>query len=73
MKKLGKSLAAIGISGLLVGCVSSIPEPPQHITYLALGASDAAGVGAEPITRGYVFRIADELDERILLKEAAGA
>ena len=35
------------------------------IVYVALGASDAAGVGAEPITRGYVFRIADELDERV--------
>ena len=32
---------------------------------LAIGASDAAGVGATPLTRGYVFRIADELDERV--------
>jgi acyl-CoA thioesterase-1 len=65
MMTLGKRLAAMGISGLLVACVSAVPQPPQYITYVALGASDAAGVGAEPITRGYVFRIADELDERI--------
>ena len=46
-------------------CASAPPEPPERIIYLALGASDAAGVGADPITRGYVFRIADELDQRV--------
>ena len=40
-------------------------ETPDRIIYLAIGASDAAGVGADPLTRGYVFRIADELDDRI--------
>jgi acyl-CoA thioesterase I len=60
------SLAALAISGAsLGGCASAPPEPPEWIVYLALGASDAAGVGADPITRGYVFRIADELDERV--------
>jgi acyl-CoA thioesterase I len=60
------SLAALAISGAsLGGCASAPPEPPERIVYLALGASDAAGVGADPITRGYVFRIADELDERV--------
>ena len=57
------TLAASGTG--MVACASAPPEPPERIVYLALGASDAAGVGAEPITRGYVFRIADELDERV--------
>jgi lysophospholipase L1-like esterase len=39
--------------------------PPNRLVCLAIGASDAAGVGAEPLTNGYVFRIAEELDERI--------
>jgi acyl-CoA thioesterase I len=46
------------------GCAGS-PEPPERLVYLAIGASDAAGVGAEPLSHGYVFRIADELDQRV--------
>jgi lysophospholipase L1-like esterase len=57
------TLAVFGAS--LAACASAPPDPPQRIVYLALGASDAAGVGADPITRGYVFRIADALDERV--------
>jgi acyl-CoA thioesterase I len=60
------TLVAAAISGAsLAACANAPPEPPQRITYLALGASDAAGVGADPITRGYAFRIADALDERV--------
>jgi acyl-CoA thioesterase-1 len=60
------SLFAVALSGAsLVSCAGARPEPPERLFYLALGASDAAGLGAEPITRGYVFRIASELDERI--------
>jgi acyl-CoA thioesterase-1 len=44
---------------------ATVMETPDRIVYLAIGASDAAGVGAEPLTRGYVFRIADALDERV--------
>jgi acyl-CoA thioesterase I len=54
--------AALAIS--LGGCAGS-PEPPERIVYLAIGASDAAGVGAEPLTHGYVFRIAEELDQHV--------
>ena len=46
----------------LVGC--GAPEPPDRLVYLAIGASDAAAVGAEPMTDGYVYRIVDDLDER---------
>jgi acyl-CoA thioesterase-1 len=59
------SLFAVAISGAgLVACASA-PEPPERLVYLALGASDAAGIGADPLTRGYAFEIAEELDERI--------
>ncbi len=37
----------------------------DDITYLAIGASDALGVGAIPEDEGYVFRIEDELDEEL--------
>lgn len=36
--------------------------PP--VNYLALGASDAFGIGATPITRGYVYRIKDGFEDR---------
>src|SRR5918996_1419229 len=58
-------LAALAMS--LGACAGSgaPPEPPDRVIYLAIGASDAAGVGARPLTRGYVFRIAEELDQRV--------
>jgi lysophospholipase L1-like esterase len=56
---LGAGLGACG------GGTTMMMEPPERIIYLAIGASDAAGVGADPLTRGYVFRIADELDDRV--------
>jgi lysophospholipase L1-like esterase len=51
--------------GLAACAGSEPPAPPARIVYLALGASDAQGVGAEPLTRGYVYRIAAELDRRV--------
>jgi lysophospholipase L1-like esterase len=59
------TFAPVGLCAVLAACAGSRPEPPKTIIYLALGASDAAGIGAEPITRGYVFRIADDLDRRV--------
>jgi acyl-CoA thioesterase-1 len=60
------TLVALWLFGAgLVACAGAPPEPPERIVHVALGASDAAGVGAEPITRGYVFRIADALDKRV--------
>ncbi len=56
-------LAVLVIS--LGACAGGPPEPPDRIVYLAIGASDAAGVGAEPLTHGYVFRIAEELDQHV--------
>ncbi len=63
MKLMTLTLAALAIG--VCACASGPPEPPERIIYLAIGASDAAGVGAEPLTKGYVYRIADELDQRV--------
>ncbi|MGH7232217.1 MAG: SGNH/GDSL hydrolase family protein [Nitrospiraceae bacterium] len=62
---------AISIVILTVTCVSMLAcasgprERKIEFVYLALGASDAAGVGALPTTEGYVFLIKSELDRRI--------
>jgi acyl-CoA thioesterase I len=48
----------------LTGCASA-EEVPERTFYLALGASDAAGIGAEPVSEGYVFRIREALAERV--------
>lgn len=37
---------------------------PGELTYVGLGASDAAGIGAFLLTNGYVFKIADALAVR---------
>ena len=36
----------------------------SDLSYMAIGASDAIGVGATPLTNGYVFKIEDALDDR---------
>jgi len=43
----------------LVSCASA--PAPGGFGYVALGASDAVGIGALPLRRGYVFRIRDAL------------
>ena len=57
----------------LIGCASTssdndLAEGPANdlppVNYLALGASDAFGIGASPITRGYVYRIKDGFEDR---------
>ena len=56
----------IMLGSSLSGCGGpSMVEPPERIVYLAIGASDVAGVDADPITRGYVFLIVEELDARV--------
>src|SRR6266508_4615302 len=56
---------------ILVGCVSVLAcatvrkDRKIEFVYLALGASDATGVGALPLTEGYVFLIKRELDKRV--------
>ena len=60
MRLMNFAVLAIGL-----GACTGAPEPPDRIAYLAIGGSDAAGVGADPLTDGYVFRIAEELDEQV--------
>ena len=48
----------------LAACGGSKEKPIEYI-YLAFGASDATGVGAVPLTEGYVYLIARELDRRV--------
>ena len=47
------------------GCASGPREKKIEFVYLALGASDATGVGATPLTEGYVFLVKRELDRRM--------
>jgi acyl-CoA thioesterase I len=65
MRRMLPVLAMLGAGLGACGGGATVMETPDRIVYLAIGASDAAGVGAEPLTRGYVFRIADALDERV--------
>jgi hypothetical protein len=45
-------------------CAGSRDRPIKFV-YLALGASDAVGVGAIPLTEGYVYLIKRDLDRRM--------
>jgi acyl-CoA thioesterase-1 len=48
--------------GSLVGCDSDSPTSlREQLVYVALGASDAFGVGAIPLNNGYVYKIRDGL------------
>lgn len=61
-----------GVATILAGCVvlalagcGGVPRDLKlrETFYLALGASDATGVGAVPLTNGYVYRIKRELEK----------
>lgn len=47
----------------LSGC-SAPQKQGRDILYLAIGASDALGIGASPLRNGYVYRIRDELEQQ---------
>jgi lysophospholipase L1-like esterase len=48
----------------ILGCAKTPRDRKIEFIYLGLGASDATGVGALPLTEGYVFLIRRELDQR---------
>jgi len=54
----------IGVS--IIGCGGDSPTSPQiaKIVYVAMGASDAVGIGAFPLDNGYVYKIRDGLEKR---------
>ncbi len=62
---MSSKLVPVSVVAACVGLAACATSQPREILYLALGASDAAGVGAVPPTEGYVFRIEDELEERV--------
>ena len=73
MKKYKLLLSSLFITFLITACASSsddddLAEGPANdlpaVHYVALGASDAFGIGANPITRGYVYRIKDGFEDR---------
>jgi len=49
----------------MLSCSSGPKEKKIEFVYMALGASDATGVGALPLTEGYVYLISRELGRRI--------
>lgn len=55
------SLMCVGV----LACAKGPKDRPIKFVYLALGASDATGVGALPLTEGYVYLIKSELDRRM--------
>ncbi len=48
------------------GCGKHSPTSPTfaRLVYVALGASDAVGIGAFPLNKGYVYRVRDGLKSR---------
>lgn len=67
MKSLRVVTAFLLLAGFLAqaACVKVPKDKEIEFIYLALGASDATGVGALPLTEGYVFLIKAELETRI--------
>ena len=61
MRRLKAASSAL-IAFVLVGCAGGLLDEDEMV-YVAVGASDAFGVGAIPITNGYVFEIRDALEE----------
>jgi acyl-CoA thioesterase-1 len=64
-RTLMSALAGVSLLGAiqLSGCSVS-QRPPRDILYLAVGASDALGIGATPLRNGYVYRIRNELEQQ---------
>ena len=73
MKTFYRLFISFTVVLLIASCATTsddddIKEGPANdlppVNYLALGASDAFGIGASPITRGYVYRIKDGFEDR---------
>lgn len=64
VKDLRVMLCAVVCCLYLAAC-GGPKEKPIEFIYLALGASDATGIGALPLTDGYVYLITRELDRHI--------
>jgi acyl-CoA thioesterase I len=62
MNRQTKLAALVGLA-ILTACTSA-KLGEEQILYMAVGASDAVGVGAIPLSHGYVYRINSELQDR---------
>jgi acyl-CoA thioesterase I len=58
-------LVGLVVFCLLIAACGGRKEKSIEFIYVALGASDATGVGALPLTEGYVYLITRELDRQI--------
>lgn len=61
--RLAKTTIALAFLLGLGGCAGGLLDEDEMV-YVAVGASDAFGVGAIPVTNGYVFEIRDDLEDR---------
>jgi lysophospholipase L1-like esterase len=64
MNILGSILSLCLLASLLSGCSHVDQEQNIEFIYLALGTSDVIGVGATPLTEGYVYLINHDLQIR---------
>lgn len=67
MRNQGRMLLLLILASFVsvLACAKTPKDKKIEFVYLALGASDATGVGASPLSEGYVFRIKRELDKRV--------
>ncbi|HEY3474734.1 MAG TPA: hypothetical protein VGK56_09000, partial [Anaerolineales bacterium] len=64
-KKVMKGLLLSLCSLAILSCSGTPKERKIEFIYMALGASDATGVGAIPLTEGYVYLINRGLEQLI--------
>jgi lysophospholipase L1-like esterase len=65
MKSRFAQALLLGMCCMRLAACGGPKEKPIEFIYVALGASDATGVGALPLTEGYVYLIARELDRQM--------
>ena len=68
MRKVNIATSIVGVclaSLLMSACGHVEQERKIEFIYLALGTSDVIGVGATPLTEGYVYLINQDLQQRI--------
>lgn len=63
---IAKSIVRIGLMSAVMSACSSVEQERKiEFIYAALGASDVIGVGASPLTEGYVYLLNHDLQLRI--------
>ena len=61
-----KSILGACLLSVFVSACSNVPQEKKiEFVYLAIGASDVMGVGAVPLTEGYVYLVSQEMERRI--------